>query len=184
MSPDHHLSIVPASLNMRVMLSQSCMQMTREESHLLKTLHPTQLSSALMVKQFLQTFFECSRSNSFFTIPFPKKNIHCLIVVNEILFDYQHKTPAIDLAFCFVDDFDRLDIMNKWESVSRSSKVHSLPLNQAGLEFLKKVLAYFSQQIVHCSVLVAQANMLSFRNSNLTMLLLDVFFTFSYVILM
>ena len=145
-SPDHHLSIVPASLNMRVMLSQSCMQMTREESHLLETSHPTQLSPALIVKRFLHAFFECSMNNSFFTIPFPKKNIHCLIVVNEILFDYQHKTPAIDLAFCFVDDYDRLDIINKWESVSRSSKVRSLPLIQAGLECLKKVLAYFSQR--------------------------------------
>ena len=48
-SPDHHLSIVPASFNMQVMLSQSYMQMTEEESHLLKTLHPTQLSPALMV---------------------------------------------------------------------------------------------------------------------------------------
>ena len=147
-SPDHHLSIVPASLNMQVMLSQSYMQMTREESHLLEiSSHPTQLSSVLMVKGFLQTFFECAMSNSFFSIyiPFPK-NIHCLIVVNEILFDYQHKTPAIDLAFCFVDDFDRLDIMNKWESVSHSSKVRSLPLIQGGLEFLKKVLAYFSQR--------------------------------------
>ena len=144
-SPDHHLSIVPASLNMQVMLSQSYMQMTREESHLLETLHPTQLSPALMVKQFLQTFFECAMSNSFFIIPLPK-DIHCLIVVNEILFDYQHKTPAIDLAFCFVDDFDRLDIIKKWESVSRSSKVRSVPLIQEGLEFLKKVLAYFSQR--------------------------------------
>ena len=81
-------------------------------------------------------------SNSFFSIPFPE-NIQCLI---EILFDYQHKTPAIDLAFCFVDDFDRLDIMKRWESVSHSSKVRSLPLIQAGLEFLKKVLAHFSQR--------------------------------------
>ena len=146
MSPDHHLSIVPASLNMRVMLSQSYMQMTRKESHPLKKLHPTQLSPALMVKRFLHTFFECAMSNSLVSIciPFPE-NIQCLIVVNEILFDYQHKTPAIDLAFCFVDDFDRLDIMNRWESVSRSLKVRSLPLIQAGLEFLKKVLAYFSQ---------------------------------------
>ncbi len=63
-----------------------------------------------------------------------------------MLFDYQHKTPAIDLAFCFVDDSNQSDIVEKWESVSRSSNVRSLPLEESGLKYLKEVLSYFSQR--------------------------------------
>ena len=131
-SPDHQLSIIPITLNMRMMLPHSSMQLTREESRLLETVHPTQLSSTvrqLKVKLFL--------------LGFPKD---CLVVVNEILFDYQHKTPVIDLAFCFVNDFYQSDIAKKWGKVSRSSKVRCLPLEEAELKFLKIVLAYFSRR--------------------------------------
>ena len=143
-SPDHQLSIIPITLNMRMMLSHSSMQLTREESHLLETVHPTQLSSTqLKVKLFLQVFFECAMSSSFFSIGFPED---CLVVVNEILFDYQHKTPVIDLAFCFVNDFNQSDLAKKWGKVSRSSKVRCLPLEEAEVKFLKIVLAYFSRR--------------------------------------
>ena len=143
-SPDHQLSIVTITLSMRMMLSQSSMQLTREEDHLLETAHPAQLASTqLKVKQFLQFFFECAMSSSFFSIGYPE---NCLVVVNEILFDYQHKTPAIDLAFCFVNDFNQSDIVKKWEKVSHSSKVRCLPLEVADLKFLKTVFTYFSRR--------------------------------------
>ena len=139
-SPDHQLSIIPITLNMRMMHSQSSMQLTKEEDHLLET----QLSSTqLKVKLFLEGFFERGTSSSFFSIGYQD---NCLIVINEILFDYQHKTPAIDLAFCFVNDFNHSDIIKKWEKVSHSSKVRCLPLEEAELKFLKIVLAYFSRR--------------------------------------
>ena len=143
-SPDHQLSIVPITLSKQVMLSQSSMQLTREEKHLLQTVQPAQLSSTqLKVKLFLQVFFECAMSSSFFSIGYPE---NCLVVVNEILFDYQHKTPAIDLAFCFVNDFNQSDIVKKWEKVSHFSKIRCLPLEVAELKFLKTVFAYFSRR--------------------------------------
>ncbi len=106
LNPDHHLSLVPTTFNMQMILSQSLMQMTKEESHLVTTLNDIQLykqsSTHLKVKLFFQTFFESALNYSFFSISF-SKNFHCFIVINEMLIDYQHKTPANDLyslLFC------------------------------------------------------------------------------------
>jgi hypothetical protein len=114
-NPDHCLSIVPTSSSMQLLASHFVMQMTNKEVHVVDRLHPTELPSLLKVKLFLQVLLECAMSSSFFLVNIP--NNPCLIVVNDILFDYQHKTPALDLAFCFVDDFDHnKGILKKWES--------------------------------------------------------------------
>jgi hypothetical protein len=148
-NPDHCLSIVPTSSSMQLLTSHFVMQLTNKEVHVVDRLHPIELPSLLKVKLFLQVLFECAMSSSFFLISILNNN-PCLIVVNAILFDYQHKVPALDLAFCFVDDYDHKVIMKKWESLSHSSshssKVRLLPLEETGLSILKEVLAYFSQR--------------------------------------
>ncbi len=144
-SPDHCLSIVPATFDLQRIHSQSLMQLTNEESQLVASRATQPFSAQIQVKTFLKILFENAMSCSFFTIPLGK-NAHCLIVINQMLFDYQARTPALDLAFCFVNDSNRSDIVKKWKRVADSSKIRSLPLEEAGLKYLHLVLAYFSRR--------------------------------------
>ncbi len=57
------------------------------------------------VKNFLRWLFE-NVSKGFHLYSINSDDCCCLILVNNLLFDYNHKTPAIDLAFYFLPDSD------------------------------------------------------------------------------
>ena len=146
-SPDHKLSIPPSKPDPSHITKHAYMQVTREEAKFVQTPHTAHLCSVdTKVRGFLQFFFESVIKSSYFCIQSQDDSNCCLIIVNEVLFDYKNKTPAIDLAYCFVDDFDALSVMSQWNEIISSSVVQNMLLEAAGLEILKKALKYFSRR--------------------------------------
>ena len=143
-SPDHKLSIPPSKPDPSCITEHAYMQ---DEAKFIQAPCTAHLCSVdTKVRGFLRFFFESVVNSSYFCIQSQDGSNCCLIIVNEVLFDYKNKTPAIDLAYCFVDDFDALRVMSKWNDIISSSVVQKMLLEAAGLEILKKVLKYFSRR--------------------------------------
>ena len=84
----------------------------------------------------------------FFNLTSPERTHCALVIVNNRLLDYQHKVPAIDLAFCFTDSSNADTLKKTWNYITagrqRSRKVDIM--NEAQSQELKKVLLYFANR--------------------------------------
>ena len=72
-----------------------------------------------------------------------------LVVVNKCLLDYQHKAPAMDLAFCFLDTPKAMDIDWLWCSMivqTCQMQIRSVRVKDCEMTLLKRVLLYFSKR--------------------------------------
>ncbi len=119
----------------------------------------------IVLREFLQSFFKFSLKSSFFFVQTTGGTCNCLIIINKVLFDYRHKTPAIDLAYCFVDSFDKSSILSKWKSIVNSSNQRTLAVNKESLDILKEVFDYFARRTMeHYKVLKAALLLCSCRN--------------------
>ena len=143
-NPDHQLSIIPTKISAQMLSKQGQMQFTKKEEHQMKTRQQFHLPPITKLKLFLMEFFQnVSCGSVFFEIH--ATATYCIIVVNKTLFDYNHRTPAIDLAFSFVDESDKSDLMKSWKSIVRS-RVKQVEFEAATFNELKKMFHYFARR--------------------------------------
>ena len=144
-SPNHSLSIPPMMENITdIIKSQSGMQFTQEESSKnLKTMI-WDLPPLMRAKVTIQRIFENSTSCHFYQVINRQKSDILLIAVNALVFDYEHQTPAIDLAFSKTSRNDV--IVKKWEKLFQSTGGRQELLNDAQFTLLIEVLTYFMKR--------------------------------------
>ena len=147
-SPDHQLSIVPRDWSIQLLKKHADIQKTQEECNFIEAQPPDKLRTLPMldVKFFLHEFFQSIASNLSITYyEIHTDSLKCLVVVNNPVFDYNHRTPAVDLAFCFVDNSDKSYLVNRWKSVTGSLR-KCFSITSKGWELLKEVLIYFGNR--------------------------------------
>lgn len=141
-SPDHVLSLPPTDVNMRIIFEQSSMQMTNEDIEALKMIQ----TPTTKVKLTLPTLF-ATYSTGFKLFHFVSPNqedYHGLVVVNEVLFDYQHRTPAIDLAFYFMNHSN--EVMESWEKNISPTIVKSITISEKEFQLLYETFSHFAKR--------------------------------------
>ena len=144
-NPDHQLSIVPLELSMNIIAAYSRGQFTCVETEGMKSATITPL---VKVKKTLQYLFESSRECSHFhLLAHGKETFLGYVLVNNVLFDYQRGTPALDLAFCFLDHHENSEeLSKKWEEDVCPTDVPDITnifVDDSELELLQNTLEYF-----------------------------------------
>ena len=146
-SPDHQLSIPPIKDDYSdVIKHQATMQFTKEESAQIEEsaqkddVPERDLPPLKRVKLIIQKLFEWSSSCRYIQISNPNQSEFILIAVNNILFDYQLQTPALDLAFCIAGKNATME----WDKICMNCKQDIL--NDAQLALLKSTLVYFANR--------------------------------------
>ena len=139
-SPDHQLSIPPIK---NVIKRQAKMQFTKEESAQKYNTPEQDLPPLIRVKLVIQKLFEWSSSCRYIQITNPNQSEFILIAVNNLLFDYQLHTPALDLAFCITE---KNATAMEWDKMLCSMNYEQDVLNDAQLALLKSTLAYFASR--------------------------------------
>ena len=151
MNPDHHLSILPllsVEVNMDIILSHSRCQFLIAEKIVGKS---GNISPTIAVKQTLQAIFGGCQMCFYFQFLSYEKETLGYIIVNEILFDYQYRTPALDLAFSFLNHCDIgniEDISSKWKDIMCPTDVlstNTIEVDKKELKLLKQMLDYFAR---------------------------------------
>lgn len=147
-NPDHQLAI--PSMKQRSMISiiksQSTMQFMQDEFAQFRTTPFDDLPPLMRVKVTILRLFEQSSSCHYFQIKNIEKSSLVLIVVTTTLFDYQFKTPAIDLTFNVTEACDT--VTKSWGRLIRSAggKQSIFKFNDAQFMLLKRTLAYFADR--------------------------------------
>ena len=143
-SPDHQLSIPPIKDDYSdVIKHQATMQFTKEESAQKDNEPERDLPPLIRVKLVIQKLFEWSSSCRYIQISNPNQSEFILIAVNNILFDYQLQTPALDLAFCITE---KNATAMEWDKMLCSMNYEQDVLNDAQLALLKSTLVYFASR--------------------------------------
>ena len=125
-TPDHQLSLPPQPVNDAIMICHSGIQMNKEERKIVDASYDGNhelMTPLLYVKKALMFFFQGKKRYFHLCSPHGMA-IRGLVVVNQCLFDYQHKTPAMDLAFCFPDPSNSDFITETWMSIIRNEDEH------------------------------------------------------------
>ena len=81
----------------------------------------------------------------FYNIVIAPVDTHALIIVQDRVFDLQHDTPAVDLAFCFLEPSFVVKVAQQWQQIT-SSGTRMITVDEAELELLKKTLTYFANR--------------------------------------
>ena len=146
--PDHQLSLPPLPVKDEIIVSHSGMQMYQEERDTVEASDGNNelLSPLLSVKNAFLHFFQ-SKKHYFHLSTF---SVRGLLVINQFLFDYEHKTYAIDLAFSFLDQSPHADAIRKgWFSdLSMIDDGTTVAFNAEGYRLLQKTLLYFANRTV------------------------------------
>ena len=149
LSPDHELSILPFDFCLDIISSHSTSQFTNAEAQLVNTCinDLSILPLSVKVKLTLQELFQNSKCSYFVFLSHEKRYILGYIIVNKVLFDYQFRTPAFDLAFCFFNHPDDSNVVTtKWEEIVYPSNViaiTSIFVDGTEFEELRKKFEYF-----------------------------------------
>ena len=141
------------------MIAFSGMQFTKEDR---ETMERCGRKAALMpaminLKESMNFFFQCQKEH-FFTIAIPKNNVHALVVVQDRIYDLQHRSPAVDMAFCFLEVSFVATVASKWQLIAPSPGTRCIVVDKAELDLLKKVLVYFARRTVGCSLSKAKGH--------------------------
>lgn len=137
-------------------LSYSGMQFTGKERHIMQDkIKDSPLSPLIKVKQSLTFFFQYDGEH-FFNILVPSNNVHALIYVQDKVFDLQHRSPAVDLAYCFLDLTVVALLAFRWRSVAPMDTTRCIQLTEPELEVMKTVLSYYTQRTVGPSLMKAK----------------------------
>ena len=140
-NPDHQLSIVPLKLSMNIIAAYSRGQFTCVETEGMKSATNTPL---VKVKKTLQYLLESSRECSHFhLLSHGKETFLGYVLVNNVLFEYQRGTPALDLAFCFLDHHENsgaFQEMGRGSVPHRCSRYHKHIVDDSELELLQTPL--------------------------------------------
>ena len=148
-NPENKLSLPPIDVSPEVYDLACGLQFTHQEQEIVNSCKVNvKMPPRICLKQTITFLFQC-RDKFFFHITVPDS--FCLyrglIIIQSYLFDVQHMTPAIDLAFCFLKESFTDKLMNAWNIVS-SSKSRDIPVTEDEYELLTKVLNYFSKRTV------------------------------------
>lgn len=132
--PDHQLSLPPQDVKTEILSAHSAVQMM--SSNAVHTIEfcsiEDPLSNVSLITKMLISYHFIRYHN--------EMKIRGMVVVNKRLFDYQHKLPAMDLAFYFPDSYPE---NFQWKEKKLGAIVS---LNDAEYNELRKVLLYFSKR--------------------------------------
>lgn len=145
-SPDNQLSLLPQEINEDVIVCHTSLQKTREEKTFSDSCNRDHaLMTPLMnLKESITILFQCKDTN-YFQVNFPKDRNYGIILVNKHLFDYQHKAPALDLAFYFPDVANiTSEVVQAWKIITK--KTRTILVDDAEYDLLRKTLFYFSKR--------------------------------------
>ena len=142
------------------MIAYCGMQFTKDDRQIMQQCNrSTALMPAIInLKESMNIFFQC-QSEDFFNIAIPENDIHALVVVQDRVFDLHQRSPAIDMAFCFLDISFVDTVAIKWQSLAPIHATRCITVNETELTLLERVLMYFSRRTVDCSLLKAKGHL-------------------------
>lgn len=151
--PDHQLSLPPHPLKNEALDYHADIQLTYEGLvrivNLVKSSVAPSKPAAVKpdntlfeVKKILQTLFKCKDMKIFHLTPSDRKMCG-MIFVNKHMLDYQHHVPALDLAFCFLEDHSYPESVMSLKKEKNHTK---LSPNFKAYKLLKRVLNYFAKR--------------------------------------
>ena len=139
---DHQLSLPSSEVDRQILIAHSLMQTKLSECQ------PVKISSVipeLTVKLILTQMFVTKYLR--YRVHGHYGNQVGFVIINKLLYDYQHRTPVIDLAFCFPDQGQHDTIKKAWEEDAIPSKTKSLILkNNEEFDLLKSTFLYFANR--------------------------------------
>lgn len=147
-SPDHQLSLPPKHVSEEIMICHSGIQLSDEERQIANSRVPSMspIAPLVKVKKALMLLFQYHENFFFFVSPI--NDLSGVVIVNKRLLDYQHKAPAIDLAFCFLDISNATVVERAWNAITKAQGRSSrgMTVDDSHNILLKRVLVYFSKR--------------------------------------
>ena len=133
----------------QTMITYSGMQFTRQDREIMGRCgrHHELMPPMINLKESMNFFFQCQNEH-FFNIALPVNDVHALVVVQERVFDLQHRSPAVDMAFCLLHLSFVAKVVIEWQAMAPLNETRCITVNEAEFELLKKVLPYFARRTV------------------------------------
>ena len=146
-NPANCLTLPPVFVGQTAVMKFSSMQFTKHDQEIMKACcrEPSLMPPMVNLKETIDTLFKCSHEH-FFHIVLPVGGVHAMMIIQNHVFDYQNKTPAIDLAFCFLEFSFGNKVCNAWKRLVAVPTVRDIRVNNAEYEVLRKVFRYFSKR--------------------------------------
>lgn len=145
--PDHELTLPPHKVSDEIVLCHSGMQKNKEERQLSNSCNRDHalMTPLINVKESVMFFFQLTKE-FYFRFTTPEMITRGYVVVNQRLFDYQCRAPAIDLAFCFPDLSNNVPVAKGWIAILGNPKCRAIIVDDAEYQVLHKTLIYFGNR--------------------------------------
>ena len=170
--PENRLTLPPSNTPASCMLSYCGMQFTKKDRVIMEQCCRERALMPPMVnlKESINILFQCCEEH-FFHIVLPVGGVHALLIVQNQLHDVQCKTPALDLAYCFLEESYVHRVAPRWQSLA-TTNVRGICMDESEFQLVKKVFTYFSNRTITKTVQNAKG-----RLQLLTMHQIDRFFS-------
>ena len=100
------------------------------------------------LKETLVVLFTAQEENVFqISLGGPSLDIHALIIVEDRLFDLEHRTPVVQIAFCFLNFFIGPTVSEGWIAMNAQQgrvRVRNIHVDEKELKLLEAALNYFT----------------------------------------
>ena len=150
-NPDNCLTLPPVFIGKREMSFFSGVQFTKQDHEARKIHHREWPLMAPMenLKETMNILFTNLQTNEHFLEIVIENVVHALLVFRNYVFDYQNGTPAIDLAFCFVEVSFGDQVYSEWKKLLKfptQTPRRSIFMNKDEYMLLQEVFHYFSKR--------------------------------------
>ena len=140
--PGNQLCLVPIHLDPDFLSRHAEMQLTEQELSFDTSVE--RMTPLLSAKLFLKEVFLDTMTNKVIAYEIHTDSPKCLIVVNSLLFDYNLRTLALDLAYCFLDGSKESSLLyTQWGLFIDRNKEELTPECWG---VMKKLLTYFGKR--------------------------------------
>ena len=147
LSPEKELSLFPNIYSNQYIVSLSGQQYTKEERSLIEFCGKdcSERSTLVKVKECLVCFF-LHPEQDFFNLLVPTTGLHILVLINSRFFDYENRTPVLDISFCFLEESFMRIVLEAWTYISPSDMLDmcNIKVDDDEYGYLKQVFNYFA----------------------------------------
>ena len=150
-TPTNRLFLPAAPLNPAPTRDYLALQMSPMEEETL-TRPSKWVPPIIRLKYTLRDLFQLASSRCRFvhihtTKEGAKPKLQGMLVIHDEVVDLDTRSPAIDLSFCFLKDWeDKPDLIAAWSKMSADHNARSLSLPHANLEYVTQLFDYYASR--------------------------------------
>ena len=149
-NPSDELTMLHMPISDQIMMRLCGKQLTESDRDIRARCKREHALMPPMMESFT-ILFQCQIERHFHICSPSGNHINALIIIESRLFDLEHKTPVLHIAFCFLEPSFQFTVLQQCVNFEPVA-IRKIRVDEAELKLMKEALSYFAGRTVSCNL--------------------------------